>query len=232
MSRRFFSFCLAILLGLPAWGARDFNGTSHFADYGNPSLGLSTTYTVSIWVRTDDVASTRTFSRWGSTSAGNPFLWILGQVNSDVRFFVRDNAGTGANSTKSTVLTAGTWTHLAGTRSGNDVLIYADGVAGSGASAAISTTTVNRLTVGVAGDGGGGLTQYTDGNLAEFAIWSVTLTQAEITSLANGLSPLRVRPSALVFYVPMWTGLWEYIRNTSVTADSPAQSHFHPRRYR
>ena len=42
------------------------------------------------------------------------------------------------------------------------------------------------------------------GNLAEIAMWSVTLTDAEIAALATGVRPNRVRPAAVVGYWPLW----------------------------
>lgn len=44
---------------------------------------------------------------------------------------------------------------------------------------------------------------YTDGSIAEAAIWNVVLTDAEVAVLATGISPLAVRPQSLVFYVPL-----------------------------
>jgi len=51
--------------------------------------------------------------------------------------------------------------------------------------------------------GGGGGDRGFIGILAEFAIWDGILTVAEAKSIYNGRSPLNVRPSALVEYIPM-----------------------------
>lgn len=40
------------------------------------------------------------------------------------------------------------------------------------------------------------------GSLANFAVWSAQLTVADVASLAAGVSPLKVRPSSLVFFLP------------------------------
>ncbi len=40
------------------------------------------------------------------------------------------------------------------------------------------------------------------GQIAHPAIWNVALTDAEVAMLAAGISPLRVRPEALVMYLP------------------------------
>lgn len=41
------------------------------------------------------------------------------------------------------------------------------------------------------------------GYIADVAIWNVALTDAEVLSLSKGFSPLKVRPSGLVFYCPL-----------------------------
>lgn len=42
-----------------------------------------------------------------------------------------------------------------------------------------------------------------DANIGEAAIWNVALTDADVAALAKGVSPLLVRPSALVAYFPL-----------------------------
>ena len=43
-----------------------------------------------------------------------------------------------------------------------------------------------------------------EGDLAEAAIWNEALSAAEVALLAQGLSPLSLRPWALVFYAPIY----------------------------
>ena len=45
-------------------------------------------------------------------------------------------------------------------------------------------------------------TSYGDFQIAEFGLWNVALTDAEMLALAAGVSPLLVRPTGLVSYVP------------------------------
>lgn len=44
---------------------------------------------------------------------------------------------------------------------------------------------------------------YGNADLAEAALWSIALTDADVALLGLGLSPLFVRPDALVFYAPL-----------------------------
>jgi hypothetical protein len=45
--------------------------------------------------------------------------------------------------------------------------------------------------------------RYWDGAIAEAAAYSVTLSAGEISSLAAGVSPLLIRPDALIGYWPL-----------------------------
>lgn len=61
------------------------------------------------------------------------------------------------------------------------------------------------------------------GALADCAIWSAALTASELNLLANGASPLTVRPNALVFYCPLfgfYTNELDSISGASLTVTS------------
>lgn len=224
---------LVVLVSLvsPLRAARDFDGSTARIDAGNPSLGLTTTYTVACWVRPDDVSTTRTWAKWGTTASTNPFLFLFGQTSAAIRFFVRDDSAVGANATKAAVLSTSTWTHVAGTRNGDDVQVYADGAAGTSANAAIGTISINNLRIGAADDGAGGLIQHFDGRVAEFAIWDVVLSTDEIASLSAGISPRHVRPVSLVFYTPLVRDITE-LRQPVTLTDNSSTAADHPRIYR
>ena len=75
-------------------------------------------------------------------------------------------------------------------------------------SAAITPASINRTSIGkrdnVSADRNFGSTGT--GYLADVGIWNVALTDAEVLSLSKGVSPLKVRPSALVLYCPLYGG--------------------------
>ncbi len=45
--------------------------------------------------------------------------------------------------------------------------------------------------------------QSMSGSMAEFGLWNVSLTDGEFISLANGMSPIMIRPESLVSYMPL-----------------------------
>lgn len=68
-----------------------------------------------------------------------------------------------------------------------------------------------------------------DGRIAEAAVWSVALSDAEIVSLSQGASPMMVRPQSLAAYWPLhegsgaggekdWVGGFDLTESGSVTA--------------
>jgi hypothetical protein len=62
------------------------------------------------------------------------------------------------------------------------------------------------------------------GVIAEFAVWDLELTAAEFAALAKGCSPLQVRPSGLIHYLPLlrantnYMGVAPTVNGTTVSA--------------
>ena len=72
---------------------------------------------------------------------------------------------------------------------------------------------------------------FMDGQIAEAAVWSVALTDAEVASLAKGFKPTRIRPQSLVFYAPLIRNLQDTRGGLSITNNNSATVANHPRVY-
>lgn len=106
--------------------------------------------------------------------------------------------GTNALPHKSGVI-ANTWHHVAAISKSTSNTIYLDGAQGSSQSYTDpGFTGMTYLYVGTTS----GPTQYLSGQIAELGVWSVELTAAEIGALADGHTPLEIRPNALIAYYP------------------------------
>lgn len=103
---------------------------------------------------------------------------------------------TNAFATGVTAFTAGTWAHAAAVWDGSNNFCYKDGVQDGTVVASAAPTGVDTFEISSA-------SQFFDGDIAECAVWNVALTVAELASLAAGVSPALVRPSALVSYWPL-----------------------------
>jgi hypothetical protein len=100
-----------------------------------------------------------------------------------------------------------TWTHVVITydagSTANDAAFFYNGVSqGVSELNTPSGSLVNNSDVYVLGNRGAADVNW-DGRLAEWAVWDAILGTAEISALANGYSPLLIRPDVLADYVPM-----------------------------
>jgi hypothetical protein len=114
----------------------------------------------------------------------------------------RANDG-GAATGSGKAFTASQWNHFAGVfASTTSRTSYVNGVAGSTESTASTPSGINRTAIGrLSSSSPAG--SYFDGSLAEAAIWNIALTATDLAALAAGVSPLLVRPDALVAYWPI-----------------------------
>ncbi len=68
-----------------------------------------------------------------------------------------------------------------------------------------------------------------DGNMAEVAVWSVQLTDAEQAILGAGYSPLLVRPESILFYAPLIRADQDLVGGLALTATNAPTVESHPR---
>ncbi len=155
------------------------------------------------------------------------------QVNAAGNLLASSRVGSTSSSAaiSSSTVTQGTWQHAAGVfTGGSSRTVYLDGASNS------STNTRTWVTVDRVSIGRRIVSEATlDGRIAEAAIWTVALTASEINSLAKGLSPLSVRPSALLHYSPLVRSAHELCENETVTAygaDGGPSPSPHPRIYK
>ena len=106
--------------------------------------------------------------------------------------------------------------------------IYLNG-GGKGTNAAsITGHTLDRITIGAQGTASSFYNPW-GGRIAEIAIWSADLTDAEVAILGLGYSPLFVRPANLVAYFPLIRDTRDIIGNLSLTTvGSPTVATDHP----
>lgn len=99
----------------------------------------------------------------------------------------------------------GVWHHAAGVfTSTTSRQAFVDGVGGTiGTTSRSFPTTLDGIWMGVLPEST--FIEPAEGRLAEVGVWNVALTDAEIASLASGVSPLMVRPQNLVGYWPLYT---------------------------
>lgn len=174
-----------------------------FADASSQSLSVSATppvvaapLTMVAWVyqTTDLFGALLSFTNSG---AANQFFALEYSQNQDVFATARDGGTSNAISTGAGSLNS--WTHAAAvfTDDTNRAALR-DGANKGTVALAKTPSGLDRVQVAVENT-----SAYLGGSIAEAAVWNVALTDAEVAILAQGVSPLFVRPQSLVLYLPL-----------------------------
>ena len=180
------------------------------------------------WFNSDDITVTQTLVSLSDTAGSVDFVRIMaaGNIAGDpVRAQVRRSSPEQADT--STSYSAGTWHHACGTFGSNTSRIaYLDG----GGKVEDTTTrsiaqSLDKFSIGSRLTSSP--TNYMSGSIAEVGVWDVVLTDAEVAILADGYSPLLVRPANLLLYVPLVRGIQEY-KGLALTNNGSTVS-VHPR---
>ena len=215
--------------------SRSFNGSTDVLNQGIAPLTAGP-LTVCGWAWLDSTPAAATVYALGNNSASNPAL-LLDVVAGKSRLFIRDDAANQFAANGATAVTTTGWHHFLATVNSAQTasVIYLDGVSdGTGGGGTLTTWTLNRAAIGaytIAGANG----NFMPGKIAWISAWTAQLVQAEITSLAKGVSPLRIRPSALVSFSPVGLGspdpdLMQRTRftvtGTTIAANPPVQPPF------
>lgn len=224
---------LWLLAAVPLQASRSFVRAS--SQYLRNASALATPpMTFVCWYRTSNLTDTQCLFSLGVSTDDALYLMFRGASGGDPFAAVANDAGVAnaeATSAASGIV-SGTWIHAGAIwASTTDRRVFVNG------SKTTNATTVSASGFNLTNLGrfeANGASTYTDGQLAEAGLWNVALSDDELTALARGLSPLKVRPSALVEY-------WMLVGNTTneigakgiqLTNGGSTKSQEHPRIYR
>ena len=183
--------------------ARNFNSVNPDFLRGS-AVVTAAPFSVSVWARCTDESNDRGVWYIGRSGSTNDF-WAMRFNDTGSGHTIRYRVSNGG---ATNVETAATWTlnewHHIGVveAASDDRRLYLDG--GNKVTNSTSRTPnggIDRTSVGRFDD----VTPDNnyDGDIAHFAVWNVALTDAEMATLAAGISPLRVRRGALIAYWPL-----------------------------
>lgn len=182
--------------------ARDFDGSD---DNLLVDVAAVTAYpfTISCWGNSDSTAGNAVLGCIVDKDVGT-VRHLLYHEGADNTIICQSSVGgSTALAETSTNIDTGVWYHACGVfAAAQDHRAFLNGggkisdIINSAAIGAVDRTAVGRSMDSTAS------APY-NGKLAEFAIWDVALTDAEVLILAAGFSPLLVRPQSLVHYVPL-----------------------------
>lgn len=182
-------------------------GAREFGSGGATSLAVGNAAKVS--------ASPWTFAGWAyPTSSITEAIIAVANGSSNISYFdlrinstgtigcaVMSSSASEESAVSSTTVSLNAWNHAAGTYDGATLQAFLNGGGKGTASSTDAPASLSRSTIGRRGS----LTaaELFTGYLAHCAIWNVVLTDKEIAELALGANPVRIRPDALVSYVPI-----------------------------
>jgi hypothetical protein len=186
--------------------AIDCDGTGDFLSFaGVPLSGVP--FSVACWFNPGNITVNFCLASLTDGTNTNQFLLSArGDVALDPVQAQASDAGGVNSANSSTSFSAAVWQHACGVwASATSRSAYLNG-GGKGSNVTSRTPTGLNLTrLGMTGTGGGALV----GSLAECAIWDIALSDDEVAILAEGYSPLLVRPQSLV-------ACWPLIKNANV----------------
>lgn len=161
--------------------------------------------TLACWFNSDNVTARQTAIYVGDKASADKHYWCLvlqGSFAAKPVSAITRGAGGESAATTSTGYSANTWHHACAVfAANNDRAAFIDGGSKATNTGNQNVGTVDRTSLGRLGDATP--SGYLSGLLAEAAIWNAALTDDEVALLAKGVSPLLVRPEALVAYWPL-----------------------------
>lgn len=157
--------------------------------------------TLACWARVADVTVAQALMCIGYTINNNFFE--LQSANGGPLAY-EDNAGVAVQAQATAAPTNNTWFHAAATfTSTTSRAAFLNGTNKGTDATLLATPAVDTTTIGC--EFATGTPQvFTNGDIAEAAVWNITLSDTNVAELARGMSPMLVRPDALVAYWPLW----------------------------
>lgn len=191
--------------------ARGFNtvvgvgATDSISNSTSPSITAQSS--LSVWINITAYATSTAERVCSFLAAKNPLSIQIPVNSSNIQINRGFSTTTGAWNFSAPSLN--TWHHLIvvydASSVSNTPIVYIDGT-----SVTVNTTTapvgtvITVATSFVVGAGTGGASVF-NGKIAEFTVWQNTLlTQNEIKALYKGSSPLKIRKSNVVLYMPLY----------------------------
>ena len=179
--------------GIGGTSALQFNGLSDYVDLGNPAgLNFTGQITISAWIKPQAADGIRDIVAHGYANSPNGEVFL--RINSGYY-----EVGSYTGTTYSILypmpggdLNGSAWVHLVGVFTGTAWRLYRNGTLLASANKSTGAVAVNANWA--IGARGGGTERFFSGGIDDVAIWNTALTPAQITSLAQGVTPATYDP--------------------------------------
>ena len=192
-----------LALGVPASaaagdpGSIEFDGKSSISYESSPNFHLAADYTVELWMKFTGMkprGDTRILSRW---KTGSTEYRLYATSNSEMRW--TQMGSNGENNVTFTTPSLDGWHHIAAVRSGNNIVVYVDGISEGTATFSGSVTAAGSSPLEV-----GGMSTATAGSATNKFIGRLSNVRISTTALYTGAftpstSPISADASSTVF---------------------------------
>lgn len=157
-------------------GSYVFNGNNQYLKFQNPITSSSTDFTISCWVKFDDITGNSTICTM-RTAVGNGIA--LFKIGNKIRF--DDN---GQCTFSDYTISANEWIHVVVTRSSSCKKLYVNGILKQTVNTVGDMKLISNVgTIGASSQGGDGISNYLNGQLSDFRIYATALDNQTIEEL-------------------------------------------------
>lgn len=157
-------------------GSYVFNGNNQYLKFQNPITSSSTDFTISCWVKFDDITGNSTICTM-RTAVGNGIA--LFKIGNKIRF--DDN---GQCTFSDYTISANEWIHVVVTRSSSCKKLYVNGILKQTVNTVGDMKLISNVgTIGASSQGGDGISNYLNGQLSDFRIYATALSDSNILEL-------------------------------------------------
>lgn len=186
--------------------ALDFDGTDDTVELASAAITAAPA-TMACFFNGDSFATQQALLACSATGSNNRFVLFAGNaVNLGKIVANAVNAGTNGVAAHSTSLSTGTTYHAAAlfeSSTSRRAVLNGNISAADTTSCTPTAGDINRTNVAGRYNVGSLAGAYANARIWEAAIWNAVLDQAELDALKNGVCPLFIRRSALVWYTPL-----------------------------
>ena len=182
--------------------AHDFTGTTNYAQKTPAVTGVPVSMFCHFY--SDSLAATKPIIGLWTGAGSVDFIYMYTKSDSKFEVAIRGSTGPDTQAATSTnTVSTGTWYRALAVVTSSAQTVYIDGTKTAGGGV-VTVPPAALDTLALARDN---FTRYLDGRIAEAAVWSAALTDAEYASLNAGYSPMLIRPTSLVHYAPLLRGM-------------------------
>lgn len=219
---------LLLLTGRAEANSLSFNGSSDLARVST-AIVTAMPFTMCAWAYTTSLAANETivsiatstdtlnYYAIGLDTSGHGLAWKAITANTNV--------------ISSTTVTTNAWFEVCGVFiSSTSFAVYLNGGGKTSAVNSGTPTGMNRTALGVRDASGN--TSWWTGQIAQVVLWDVDIGDAAIATLAQGVSPLKIQPDRIKFFIPYlgvgsavadWKGNNMTETGTSNSTNTPTQ---------